>query len=763
MAKRNEIDGDLVVPGSLVVLGGFQNSSYSRTVTRLSGAEENITTVTGEILDRPTYIEVTRYRFETRYKRSGTRPTAPTLADPPDWFVVAEEGEDALWMTGANINFDGTLIGTWYAPVRFSGASTIVGVLTNEQHAVPTDEQGESGNYVGAVSSLLIYEGSVDTTSLWTFGADPSGSVTGTRSGNTFTVTDLSSDVGFVDIIADRSGMSSITKRFSLTRSRLGDPVPAYRMGVSTSVVKIFTDGTIVPDKVVFNAVASIGLTEQAPYEGIFKFFVNDILQMQSSTPQDYFEWSTFEDYPADDSYPSDTDYPSFIFVEATTDVQIMRAELWSDDGLVRLDAQSIAFFKDVGFQLQDIIDATLEDIPNYVPSYLGKYLDSLPDVYRFGDWFLIYGIDNTPHVRGVYKVNQNLSITRISGDSGADASYMSAALYDVLAVTNTGYGILTDYGSITFIANLATNSIFTQAIQIGSGQVSGLGDLATLDEVTVEQVTGLGALAKKNLIEQAELGTTIINGGYIKTELLDVGTILGDDAIFTGTMQAAKGLFSGSISSGPLSLNIGSPSQSSTSTTGVRLDTWIKSVISSGIAPGKYPCSGDYNGQYPSSVNIIKGASYYNSTPTNWTWNILGQWMGAAVGTLYHFLQVQWSYNQYRTPFQLVFYDGGNNVMFNITGETWYETTWTQGALPGTEVAQMMNNPTPPYPQPVFSNADTAGTTCTNLAAGTISFTKDSYTMQLINLPAYSASLPAWTVYLQSDGGGNYYLKVKG
>jgi len=68
MGKRNEIDGDVVIPGSLVVMGGFQNSSVNRTVTRLATAEGTITTIEGELVviqdgldDRPTFTDLADY------------------------------------------------------------------------------------------------------------------------------------------------------------------------------------------------------------------------------------------------------------------------------------------------------------------------------------------------------------------------------------------------------------------------------------------------------------------------------------------------------------------------------------------------------------------------------------------------------------------------------------------------------------------------------------------------------------------------------
>ena len=51
MGKKTDHDGDLVIAGSLQVLGGFQNSSYSRTITRLASTEGNVEAVTGRVTD----------------------------------------------------------------------------------------------------------------------------------------------------------------------------------------------------------------------------------------------------------------------------------------------------------------------------------------------------------------------------------------------------------------------------------------------------------------------------------------------------------------------------------------------------------------------------------------------------------------------------------------------------------------------------------------------------------------------------------------
>ena len=154
----------------------------------------------------------------------------------------------------------------------------------------------------------------------------------------------------------------------------------------------------------------------------------------------------------------------------------------------------------------------------------------------------------------------------------------------------------------------LRTELIETSAITIGSGQVTGLGTLATKSSIsaTSGDITGLGSLATKStvsatngdvtglagvatsgnyndlsnkpnipdvsglagkddfakklgytdynaMVAAAQAGNTIISGGYIKTGLIDTDALVvkhlsGADGTFTGTLSAATGSFSGSI-----------------------------------------------------------------------------------------------------------------------------------------------------------------------------------------------------------------------
>lgn len=101
------------------------------------------------------------------------------------------------------------------------GFSTVVALLSNDSHTVPTDSAGNDGNFTGAATTLTIYNGTTDDSANWSVTAAPT-NITGTLSGKTYTVTALSADTGYVDLTATRGGFSNVVKRFTLSKSKGG-------------------------------------------------------------------------------------------------------------------------------------------------------------------------------------------------------------------------------------------------------------------------------------------------------------------------------------------------------------------------------------------------------------------------------------------------------------------------------------------------------------------------------------------------------------
>jgi hypothetical protein len=128
------------------------------------------------------------------------------------------------------------------------GVSSINVVLSNESHTLPADNSGAVLTFVGCSTSISIYEGTTDTSALWAVTPTPSSGVSGVLVAKTYTVSAMSEEAGYVDLLCTRSGYTSITKRFSITKSRAGsDANGAYIAISASSQVFTYVDGAASP------------------------------------------------------------------------------------------------------------------------------------------------------------------------------------------------------------------------------------------------------------------------------------------------------------------------------------------------------------------------------------------------------------------------------------------------------------------------------------------------------------------------------------
>lgn len=139
------------------------------------------------------------------------------------------------------------------------GKDAVIATLTNESHSLPANSAGTVSSYNGAVSTLLIYEGLTDKTSTWTITTTASTGITGTQSDDkkTFTVTGMTVDTGYVDFAASKSGYTSITKRFALTRVKAGSNGTAarvYELTSSTIVINKNISNVLTPSSITFSS-----------------------------------------------------------------------------------------------------------------------------------------------------------------------------------------------------------------------------------------------------------------------------------------------------------------------------------------------------------------------------------------------------------------------------------------------------------------------------------------------------------------------------
>ncbi|MBS4894064.1 MAG: hypothetical protein KHZ90_09875 [Veillonella parvula] len=120
-----------------------------------------------------------------------------------------------------------------------SGDSAYIAVLSNDFHSVPTDENGLNGNYTGCETEINLYEGKNKVTENISYSVENEVAVVGELVENRYIITDLTEDVGTVDLVATYNEVKYI-KRFTaskLKKGHSGSEATSYWMITSTSAL----------------------------------------------------------------------------------------------------------------------------------------------------------------------------------------------------------------------------------------------------------------------------------------------------------------------------------------------------------------------------------------------------------------------------------------------------------------------------------------------------------------------------------------------
>jgi hypothetical protein len=156
-----------------------------------------------------------------------------------------------------------------------NGTNAVIGVLSNDTHAVPADANGNVLSYAGAVSTMSVFNGSTDDSANWTYSVtttNVSGTASGSPANRTYTVTSLTADIGYVDFTATRSGYPSITKRFTIVKNKqgvTGQNATTYWLVTPPTIQKSKT-GAYTPSSITVSAMSQTGSSAPAAYSGRF-------------------------------------------------------------------------------------------------------------------------------------------------------------------------------------------------------------------------------------------------------------------------------------------------------------------------------------------------------------------------------------------------------------------------------------------------------------------------------------------------------------
>ncbi len=147
---------------------------------------------------------------------------------------------------------------------------------------------------------------------------------------------------------------------------------------------------------------------------------------------------------------------------------------------------------------------------------------------------------------------------SRLGSLESTSSSLGSVAFKDKIAVADLNSTVISNGKILTTLLDvdtiLGTNAVFkgnlASTATLNGTTVSNLISNITANSNNLTNLSNsLGAAAYQDKIETALLGTTIFSGGYFKTNLIDVDTILGNTATFLGTVQGGRFLTSSNTS----------------------------------------------------------------------------------------------------------------------------------------------------------------------------------------------------------------------
>ena len=245
-----------------------------------------------------------------------------------------------------------------------AGTDTVSVTLTNENHYLPCDSHGGVKSWVGSASTIHIYEAGVDETSSWTINTTLGTGLTGTYNSSTYTFTPsaLTEDTSYVDFVCTKTGFSTITKRFTLTKVQQGadgDDAVIYECVPNSYVLNYNQDGEYTPSTVTFYAYYTAGNSAKTAYDGRFKLYTST----NGST------------YTAVTNGASTSDESSRTFTPTQgEEIAVIKCELYEAGALTNLiDEQTVVINKD-GIDGDDGDDGK----PG-ISMGLGNYQDVIP------------------------------------------------------------------------------------------------------------------------------------------------------------------------------------------------------------------------------------------------------------------------------------------------------------------------------------------------------------------------------------------------
>lgn len=218
-----------------------------------------------------------------------------------------------------------------------AGNDTYTCILSNDTQSVPCASNGSlySTSLNGCDTKITIYKGGNDDTDNWGIVATPSVGITGEYDETTrvYTVTNITTDSGYVEFVCTKSSTATITKRFSINKDRSGSDgkdVVNHDVKSDVAVLKLNSSNVFVPAKPTFLATQTIGDGVPTSYAGRFKIY------------------ETTEGITYTLKYTSGSNENSKIYQPTSTSVKAIKCELYKAGATeVLLDTQTLSVVVD--------------------------------------------------------------------------------------------------------------------------------------------------------------------------------------------------------------------------------------------------------------------------------------------------------------------------------------------------------------------------------------------------------------------------------
>lgn len=186
------------------------------------------------------------------------------------------------------------------------GIDAIVGFLTNEAHTVAAAFDGTGMSYSTAGGTFVVYDGitNVTTSAIFAISGGTDGGATWTKvqNGLTFTINETtgvyslsgsgwSTDSESFTATATYGGVT-ISKTYTISKSKAGTPSTIYYMNSSTDVVKRSLANALTPATITITGHSVVGNGSPSAYAGRFRVYRNSVLVYSSASNESSYVYT---------------------------------------------------------------------------------------------------------------------------------------------------------------------------------------------------------------------------------------------------------------------------------------------------------------------------------------------------------------------------------------------------------------------------------------------------------------------------------------